>query len=278
MARSIPTSKTGPALEPCQHLVEVGDGHLRVALHGEGPPVLFLHGWTLDARMWRPQLPLAARHRLIIPDRRGCGGSSAPPALDREHEDVIRLLDHLGIDRAALVGLSQGAAVALDAARRHPGRFTHLALFGAPLPGLVPGAESEHLPRAHYAELVRAGRLEEMKAHWRAHPLTQASPATMMLFDEMLADYEGRDQLVDMPPFAFAPRDVTGLSMPLLAGTGEGDSAWRRAGVDYLVRMAPRAREILFAKAGHLCNCDAPDAFNAALASFLAIESDASLG
>ena len=128
--------------EPVWHgEVAVDGGTVPIAVTGEGPPLILLHGWTLDHRMWGPQVAgLAGDYLLVMPDRRGCGRATAPPDLAREAEDVIAIADFLGLDRFALVGLSRGAVVALDVARRFAGRLSALAVSGAPLaqkPGIL---------------------------------------------------------------------------------------------------------------------------------------------
>jgi pimeloyl-ACP methyl ester carboxylesterase len=128
--------------------VAVDGGHLPVCMAGEGLPLILLHGWTLDHRMWRPQVAgLAGEHFLVMPDRRGCGRATAPPDLAREAEDVIAIADTLGFERFALVGLSRGAVVALDVARRFGSRLTALVVSGAPLPALVEREEVIDLER-----------------------------------------------------------------------------------------------------------------------------------
>ena len=55
--------------------VDVGDGMIRLTVAGEGHPLILLHGWTLDRRMWQPQVVDLAKHfQLVMPDRRGFGG------------------------------------------------------------------------------------------------------------------------------------------------------------------------------------------------------------
>ena len=115
-----------------------GDGaRLRYRVLGAGEPVVLLHGLgsTLDA--WQPVADsLAATHRVILLDQRGHGGSSRheQPA---EYgaalgEDVVRLLDHLGVRRAHLVGHSLGAIVASSVAVRHPDRVATVSLVAPP--------------------------------------------------------------------------------------------------------------------------------------------------
>src|SRR5215213_1639753 len=90
---------------------------LTYAEHGpsEAPAVVLLHGFPLDRSMWDDQVDvLATRFRTLVPDLRGHGQSEAPPGpytMADHVADVARLLDRLGIERAALVGLSMGGYV-----------------------------------------------------------------------------------------------------------------------------------------------------------------------
>lgn len=247
--------------------IDVGDGLLRVLDAGCGTAVVMLHGWTLDHRSWLPQLPLADRMRLVLPDRRGFGRSTAPPDLAREWRDVDRLA---GEEPFVLVGLSQGASVALDYARRRPGRVLALALVGAPLHGVVPhDHDDDVLPRDRYAEQVRAGEIAAMKAHWAAHPLARRN-APCSILDAMLADYDGRDLLAPPVPMPVTAADIAGLAMPVLAVAGTGDTGWRRRVARFIGATAPNGQVAAIDGAGHLCNLDDPDQFNTVLADFLA--------
>ncbi len=253
--------------------VDAGDGLVRFAMAGDieagGVPLILLHGWTLDWRMWLPQVEaLSQRHFLVMPDRRGCGRSTAPPDLAREADDVQRIADFLGFERFALIGLSQGAAVALDCAGRHAFRLSALVVSGAPIPYLV--ERDEVIALDLYEAWAREGNLEALRAHWSGHDLMRRSnPATAPLIEAMLADYDARDLL--------APSDLNGvpkdtlehLPVPLLATTGTGDTAWRRACARRLGEAAPRGRSALIEGAGHLANLDQPDRFNTLVGNFL---------
>jgi pimeloyl-ACP methyl ester carboxylesterase len=249
--------------------VAVAGGSVPIFMAGEGAPLILLHGWSLDHRMWRPQIAdLAKDFFLVMPDRRGCGGATAPPDLAREAEDVIAIADFLGFDRFALAGLSRGAVVALDVARRHGLRLTGLVVSGAPLPALV--EREEVIDLDHYRTLAAAGDLATLRAEWAQHPLMQTyAPAAAALTAEMLADYDGRDLLVPTVTPGF-PREVLGaLAMPVLAMTGEHDTPWRKACAAALGQTPPRGRHAEISAAGHLANCDNPDAFNALAGDFL---------
>ncbi|MGW4297002.1 alpha/beta fold hydrolase, partial [Micromonospora chersina] len=114
--------------------IEVNGTQLAYDEAGSGTPVVLLHAGIADRRMWRHQVPaLAARHRVIAVDLRGYGDSELPPTPFAHHDDVIGLLDALGLAQAALVGCSFGGKVAVDTALAYPDRVAALALFGAPV-------------------------------------------------------------------------------------------------------------------------------------------------
>jgi pimeloyl-ACP methyl ester carboxylesterase len=247
----------------------VDGGALPLCMVGDGPPVILLHGWTLDHRMWEPQVDgLGGEFFLIAPDRRGCGQATAPADFSREADDVIAIADSLGLDRFALVGLSQGATVALDVACKFGSRLNGLVVSGAPLPSLVIRDEVIDLDR--FRALAAAGDLERLRAEWSRHPLmaTHAPAARGLLFD-ILADYDGRDLVTRSDPPAL-PHDVLReLAVPVLALVGEHDTPWRQACARALCDVAPRAMHAVVPGAGHLANADNPARFNALVASFL---------
>lgn len=109
------------------------DGHLlQHEVHGEGAPVLLVHGFPLSREMWRPLVPLLSdRFRLILPDLRGHGASapSARVTMAEFADDLARLLDDVGESRpVTLVGMSMGGYVAFEFCRRHEARLKALAL------------------------------------------------------------------------------------------------------------------------------------------------------
>ncbi len=106
---------------------------MNVAQAGSGPPVVLLHGFPDSWRMWRHQIDAlaAAGHRVVAPDLRGFGSTDRPPRVEDYRlpasiDDVVALLDGLGIDRAAVVGHDWGAALAWQVAMAAPTRVTGL--------------------------------------------------------------------------------------------------------------------------------------------------------
>ena len=249
--------------------VNVAGGLLHVTVAGDGPPLILLHGWTLDARMWQPQIAgLARGFMLVMPDRRGFGRSSAPPDLSLEAEDIARLGDFFKADRFHLAGLSQGASVALDTAARLGDRIAAVAVCGAPLPALVERAET--LDLALYQRLALEGNLPAMRADWATHPLMQArSIAARDALAAMLADYDGRDLLSPSSLPDITPAVAAALAMPCLALVGEHDTPWRRACASALAAAVPQGTSAVIADAGHVANLDNPAGFDARLSEFL---------
>ena len=102
---------------------------------GEGAPVILLHGGLANANYWGLLVrALAPHYHVIVMDSRGHGRSSRdarPYGYDLMADDVIGLMDYLKIDKAALVGWSDGAIIGLDIALRHPARLTKLFAFAA---------------------------------------------------------------------------------------------------------------------------------------------------
>ena len=135
-------------LEVSTRFVGISEPRLWVQVNelGTGDPVLFIHGGNSVGASWIPLLgPLAADHRLILPDRPGCGLTSPfnYRGVDlRQHSvDFVRaLLDQLGEERVAIVGNSMGGYFALAFALAHPERISRLVLVGEP-------ANSEGAPR-----------------------------------------------------------------------------------------------------------------------------------
>lgn len=253
----------------------VSSGELEAILrpgHTGAAPLVFLHGWTLDRRMWAPQLENLKTHRpLIAVDRRGFGQSTAPPDLQREADDIAGLLNALDADKAVIVGMSQSGRVAVDFALKHPERLSGLILQGARLGPAAQNAADEEIPVEEYAALVRDGRLTEMKKRWRRHVLMRSTNTeTNALIDRMLADYQARDLgAVISAPAEFDAQRIAAISVPALIVTGAEDTKHRRAVANELSRIMPAAVRCEIEGAGHMCNLCAADEYNRLVEGFL---------
>lgn len=247
--------------------VPVPGGDLVAEIAGQGPAIIFWHGWTLDRRQWRGQAALAARFTLVAVDRRGFGEAAAPPDLAEEPADITRVAAALGLPHYHLVGLSQGGKVALAHASQRPAGLDRLVVIGAPLDAEI-AAPPEELPVAAMATLARAGRLADMRQHWLAHPLTAGRPEVRAALAAMLARYDGRDLVSPGRPLTVTLADVAGITAPATALAGEDDTPWRRAVAHQLAQAGFAHR--LIPGGGHLAPLDAAPATNAALMAALA--------
>lgn len=126
-----------PVLPDAEHSGAAAVNGIRLwyAVFGHGDPVILLHGGLANSNYWGQQIPLLARHyQIIVLDSRGHGRSTrtaAPIGYDAMASDVLALMDTLHIEKAALVGWSDGAIIGLDIAIHHPERLTKLFAFAA---------------------------------------------------------------------------------------------------------------------------------------------------
>jgi pimeloyl-ACP methyl ester carboxylesterase len=248
--------------------IKVEGGTVRAEMVGVGAPLLLLHGWTLDRRIWLPQVQaLSASFRVVAIDRRGFGESDAAPGLADEPNDLIAIADALDLGRFAIVGMSQGARVALAFAARYPSRLSGLVVQGAPLSG-VPGDEDD-LAIDPMIVLAAGGELPRLRALWRKHPLVQVrGTAANQIVDAIVADYAARDLAAPATPLHVTEADLARISAPTLVITGAQEPRWRHR-VAAVIAGALGADRVDIPEAGHLANLDQPDTYNQALAGFL---------
>lgn len=246
--------------------------HLNDNHPGKRDTLILLHGWTLDGRMWAPQFPLLGAHYdLIIPDRRGFGRSTAPPSLAEEVNDLLLICEQFNLDTVHVVGMSQAGIVAAKFASEHPKLVKSLILQGSNLAVLTDDKSPPEMPLGTYVDLVRSGRLDEMKALWREHDLMALSdPSQSGLVEAMLADYRADD--LKYPPsdsLTLSEEEIRHVSQPVLSIVGDEDTPRRiEIAKSIAVRMKNAELKIVHG-AGHMCNLCQADSYNSAVLSFL---------
>lgn len=259
---------------PLSQFIEVRGARLRVRIAGDGPAVLLVHGWAIDLDMWTPQFAaLADRYRLIAFDRRGFGYSSGTAGIDHDLADIEQLLDTLDIDCIAVVGMSQGARVALRWAVYSPRATSCLILDGPPPDLLAADRPQGEIALATYRELVRSEGIEAFRKHWLEHPLMRlytSEPRAHALLREMVGRYPGQDLVGEQSDQLGGSRTLPQLDLPILIINGEHDTSARIEAGAELARALPHAQLALIPGAGHLSNLDNPGAYNQALDQFLA--------
>jgi 3-oxoadipate enol-lactonase len=122
----------GPLSPSAMNRIPSGDAEIAYDELGEGPPVVLLHPFPANHELWLPATQaLISRYRLILPDLRGHGDSGAgegPATMEKHAADLARILDQVGVGRAAFVGVSIGGYVLFEFWRRFRQRVTALGL------------------------------------------------------------------------------------------------------------------------------------------------------
>jgi pimeloyl-ACP methyl ester carboxylesterase len=247
------------------------DARLRFRDSGQGAALLLLHGWTLDLEMWQPQVDgLANAHRMLRFDRRGHGLSSGEPSISGDVQDALALCTHLGVDTFAVLGMSQGARVAMQLAAQAPRRVSHLAVDGPPD---VVSDQNEDVPFDTLRTMARDHGMDAMRRAWAGNPLTKlhrADPAAQSLLEAMLARYPGTDLLTDTDSESSAtPFETSAINARSLVISGERDLATRLSAAESLTRRLQNAERTVVPGAGHLPNLDNPRFYNDVLHRFL---------
>lgn len=257
-----------------QYLTTDG-ARLRFRDGGSGPTVVMVHGWTLDLEMWEPQVAaLRDAFRLIRFDRRGFGLSSGRPSVVQDMADIGALCGHLGIGRAALLGMSQGVRAAIGFALSAPDRVSCLILDGPPQfdSAALPGVDE--VPIEHYRALVRDCGMSAFRREWSVHRLLSlrtADPRMHEILGAMLLRYPGYDLLETAVTQAVphASEAIASIDVPVAVITGDGDLESRLQAADQLARQLRGAERASIRNAGHLANLDNPKDYNIIVRSFL---------
>jgi fermentation-respiration switch protein FrsA (DUF1100 family) len=185
-------------------------------------------------------------------------------------------LTHLNVDSLHLLGVSQGARVALRYAAQRPQRVRSLILQGPAVDGYVPPMEdSSGIPLADYMALAARGELDELRQRWLAHPLMNSetlSSAQSASLQEMVNAYRGSDLLAGTPAASAIPdllERLGSLDLPTLLITGERETAARQAHCARLAEVMRDVREVVLPDCGHLSNYSQPQAYNRAVDEFV---------
>lgn len=251
---------------------------LRYEVAGSGPAVVLLHGWAHDLRSWHFLFPeLAENYTTIRINRRGFASSTGFPDVSLDPLDLRGLLDSLEIERAVVVGHSQGATSALRFALAFPDRVKGLVLLGSGPPAgfSLPWNGPDRLPQGH-ARIAREQGMTAWVALWDGHPITNgfiAGTEGAAIGEAMVEAYDGRD-LLQPQTSANATADVEinrlgDIRIPTLVVTGEMEMPYFRIAADVLAYGIPGAERIVIAGGGHSVHLQQPGRFNSEIKRFL---------
>ncbi len=239
--------------------VEHGGARIWYAAHGSGSPAILLHGALGNGDDWGYQARalVEAGRRVILVDSRGRGRSTRgtlPFGYELMAAEVLAVMDALALERAALVGWSDGAIVALIVAMQAPERVSRAFAFAFNMDpsGVKPFAPTPLISRV----LARA-----MKDYARLSATPGEFAAMSATMNELMAA---------QPNYGAA--DLARIGAPVAIVTGESDEFIERAHVEYLARTIPGARLIVLPGVSHFAPLQRPAEFNRALLAFLGEE------
>jgi 3-oxoadipate enol-lactonase len=241
---------------------------------GRGDAVVLLHPFPLDRRIWAGVGDaLAARHRVIAVDARGFG-ESAPSArfsIDELAADLEALLDTLGVQRVALLGMSMGGYAALAFAARAGARLERLVLADTRA-----AADTPEVRRKRDEAIALCRRPDGGAAAYLAGSLgrllSPAAPPALVAHVRGRAEdrpghlVAGLEALRDRPDRTAVLADI---ACPTLVLCGADDQVTPATEMRAMAAAIPDARFVALADAGHLSHLEAPGAFERAVSAFL---------
>jgi pimeloyl-ACP methyl ester carboxylesterase len=247
---------------------------------GSGAPMLLIHGAHIaDALQPLVAEPALERFQHIRYHRRGLGGSTwpvdaGPTSVPEQAKDTVGLLDHLGVERAHVVGHSLGAAIGLELAAQHPTRVASLVLlepafFATPAGAAFVGAVAPLTERyqAGDAEGAVHGFLALVGDRaWRA-TIEQTVPGGVAQAVKDAATFFERE--LTGPSWTFGPEQAAAITCPVLSVLGSNSSPLFVEGRQLLHAWFPACQDADIAGATHLLQMQAPGAVAAAIAAFL---------
>jgi pimeloyl-ACP methyl ester carboxylesterase len=236
-------------------------------------PLVLVHGFGGSRDDWAPLLDALPADRAIVAyDQRGFGDSQGAEGVPFSHaDDLLALLDALGIERADLCGMSLGGATTLNFALNHPERVRRLVLVSPLMVGWSWTAEWIDRWKA-IGRAARSGDMATARDLWWHHTLfdpVRESPAGQTLRASIEA-YHGRQWVQDDQRPALPDIDRLGaLTMPTLLLTGERDTEDFRLIAEVIAAMGMQVTRIDHAGAGHMLNLEIPGTIAGEIERFL---------
>jgi pimeloyl-ACP methyl ester carboxylesterase len=237
--------------------VDVDDGaRIAYAVYGKGEPVLLLHGGLGNSDHFGFQLPaLVDKFQVIAIDSRGQGRSTRTQAAityDVMANDVVAVLDHLNIARAAVIGWSDGGEVALKLGIRFPDRVSRLFVFGA---NYEAGGGKPHGSRSP----TFAGYVQKCRADY------QRVLKTTRGFDALVEALRPLWRL----PTGITPDQLRAIKAPVAMAVGDHDELVEIGQIAETAKLIPNGKLVVFSDTSHFALWQDPETFNHAMLAFL---------
>ena len=241
--------------------------------HGEGVPVIFLHGFPFDRTIWEPVIPqLSEQARCILPDLRGFGQSPVTEdvySMRLQAEDIARLMDRLGIEQAILIGHSMGGYVSLAFAQAYPNRLLGL--------GLVATQAAADPPERRQSRYKTADAVMHKGARVVASSMVQSltpkkelvEPIKKLILNATPAGVVGA--LKGMAERQDLTGELSRIMVPALVLYGSSDQLLPRDRVETMAQMLPKGWMVEIENAGHMLMMEEPDRVAEALGQLIRI-------
>jgi pimeloyl-ACP methyl ester carboxylesterase len=253
---------------------------------GSGQTVIFVHEFAGDHRSWEPQMRFfSRRYRCVAYNARGFPPSDVPDSFEQysqalARDDVIAVLDHLQVDKAHVVGLSMGGFATLHVGLAHPHRARSLVIGGCGY-GSQPGeaerfrAECEAAAQAFETQGMEAAGAKYGEGPTRVQ-FQNKDPRGWREFVDQLKSHSAKGSantqrgVQKRRPLLFQLVEaMKKIDVPTLVMTGDEDEPCLEASL-LMKRSIPTAGLVVLPCAGHTINIEEPDAYNRAVADFLA--------
>ena len=254
-----------------ERMIPVPGGRLYAVGEGNGPSIVLLHAGVVDSRVWEPFVPLLTRagYRTIRYDARGFGRSVTDDVEFSRVDDLLAVLDAFGIERAALVGNSQGGQIAIDFAVSRPDRVAALVQLASGIGGLdIPMSPRDEAVEQRYEEVDAAGDIQALTdfelSLWGAgvdQPVDRLPAELQGFLRPMIeAANQGRPRGRPVPLDPPAAERLDGLTMPVLFVHGTLDFSYVETFGRHLEANVPNARLVVMPGVAHLVAAEAPEA------------------
>ncbi len=245
-----------PSTDAQGHVAHAG-ARIWYAAHGAGPPVLLLHGGLGSGEDWAEQIPALVAHgyRAIAIDSRGQGRSTRdaqPFSYELMASDVLAVMDALAIDKAAVVGWSDGAIIGLILAMQNPARIRRVFAFGGNMD--LSGVKQVSPSDPFVISLV-----DRAKQDYRR--LSETPDEFKMVADAIFR------MMATQPNYR--AEDLATIGVKVAIVHAEHDEFIIGAHSEYLARSIPHAALVVLPGVGHTAMQEQPQAFNAAMLAFL---------
>lgn len=225
-------------------------------IHGDGPPLILLHGGLGNADCWEKQIPaLSGRYKVIAVDSRGHGRSTFSErqiSYDLMASDLIALMDHLNIRKAHVLGWSDGGIVGLDLAINHPDRLNRLIAYGA-----------NYNPSGMRHDAMENENIKDyFEKAARDYQALSPDPSRRDEFEKNLG------RMWESEP-NFTAEQLRAITAPTLILDGDGDEAVSTEHTRELAGLIPRAELFLIPGTGHFAPWEKPEEFERIVLEFL---------